>query len=363
MVRFENALARHVLPARRRLAIRMLWFDLGVPKDVLFFKPFIERLTDRGESLLVTSRGGEDFRELSTLLRVHHLDAVVVGEYGGGALARKLQASLDRQLGLLELVKGNPVDRLITFANVDSCRVAFGLGIPVVNFCDLPTKGDGKPLTPVARLTLPLSAKVLHPFVVPETIFTRFLETADVIRYDFLDPVLYLREQTPDRSLIGALPLDATKKTVCFREEEYMASYVTSTQDWVFEALGRLDVNLIVIPRYGSERIRQALPDSIVVDSGVELSAVLPFVDVMIGGGGTINIEAAYWGTPVISTRSFVSHYDQYLISQELMCHADSTERFTDLFKKLSGRRTDSSILRAQAKKVNIDSLFHSMGV
>ena len=127
--------------------------------------------------------------------------------------------------------------------------------------------------------------------------------------------------------------------------------------------MGRLGANLIVIPRYGSERIRQALPDSMVVDSGVELSAILPFVDVMIGGGGTINIEAAYWGTPVISTRSFVSHYDRYLITHRLMCHADSPERFTDLFTRLSGRRTDSSILRAQAKKVDIDSLLHSMGV
>ncbi len=339
----------------------MLWFDLGVPKNVLFFKPFIERLTERGESLLVTSRGGEDFRELLTLLRVHHLDAAIVGEYGGGALAGKLQASLDRQLGLLELVKGKPVDRLITLANVDSCRVAFGLGIPVVNFCDLPTKGDGEALTPVARLTLPLSAKVLHPFVVPETIFTRFLESADVIRYDFLDPVLYLKDQTPDRSLIGTLPLDATKKTVCFREEEYMASYVTSTQDWVVETLGRLGANLIVIPRYGSERIRQALPDSIVVDSGVELSAVLPFVDVMIGGGGTINIEAAYWGTPVISTRSFLSHYDEYLITNVLMQHGISAEQVGDLYQQLCDSRTDSTILREQASMVSIDSLLQSI--
>ena len=71
----------------------MLWFDLGTPKSVLFFKPFIEHLTERGESLLVTSRGGEDYSEISTLLRLHNLDAVVIGEYGGDSLGGKFLAT------------------------------------------------------------------------------------------------------------------------------------------------------------------------------------------------------------------------------------------------------------------------------
>jgi predicted glycosyltransferase len=340
----------------------MLWFDLGTPKSVLFFKPLIERLTERGDAPLVTSRGGAAYGEIATLLDVHDMDAVSVGEYGGDSLVVKLEASLTRQRRLLDLIGGNRIDRLVCLCNVDSCRVAFGLGIPVVNFCDLPTRGDGEPLTAVARLTLPLSAKILHPFVVPQTIFTPFLGRDDVVRYDFLDPILYLRNQTPNRALVDELPLDATKKTVCFREEEEMASYVMEDQTWVFDALNGIDANIIAIPRYGSDRIRQLLPGAVVMDQGVELSAVLPFADLMVGGGGTINIEAAYWGTPVVSTRSFISHYDRYLIAHGLMHHARTPDQLKRLYETLSDQRTDPSILTEQSNHASVEWLLQSMG-
>jgi predicted glycosyltransferase len=341
----------------------MLWFDLGTPKSVLFFKPLIDRLKAKGEAPLVTSRGGRLYEELSKLVRLHALDAVSVGEYGGDTLAGKLDASLARQARLLDLVTGEPISGLISLCNVDSCRVAFGLGLPVINFCDLPTAADRETLTPVARLTLPLSTRVLHPFVVPGSIFTRFLGPEAVIRYDFLDPILYLKDQTPDRSLIQHLPLDPDRDTVCFREEEHMASYVRETRAWVVRALRGLDANLMVIPRYGGEGIRRLLPEAVVVDSGAELSAVLPFVDLMVGGGGTINIEAAYWGTPVISTRSFLSHYDRYLLEHGLMHHARSAEEFGELYETMVGRRMDSSKLREQERSADVDSLLESVGI
>ena len=341
----------------------MLWFDLGTPKSVLFFKPLIERLRAKGRTPFLTSRGGRLYGELSSLVRLHDLDAIVVGEYGGDSLNGKLDASLARQARLLDLVKRERIAGLISLCNVDSCRVAFGLGLPVINFSDLPTAGDNETLTPVARLSLPLSTRVLHPFVVPQQIFTRHLGRESVIRYDFLDPILYLKYQTPNRSLMQNLPLDAGKKTVCFREEEHMASYVRNTRAWVFRALRRMDANILAIPRYGSDEIRRLLPEAVVVDSGVELSAVLPFVDLMVGGGGTINIEAAYWGTPVISTRSFLSHYDRYLLENGLMCHARSAEEFTNLYQEIVGTRTDSTILQEQEREVDLDSLLQSIGI
>jgi len=340
----------------------MLWFDLGTPKSVLFFKPLIERLTERGESPLVTSRGGAAYGEIHTLLLFHDLDAVVIGEYGGESLFGKVDASLARQRRLLDLVREYRIERLVSLCNVDSCRVAFGLGISVINFCDLPTRGDREPFTAVARLTLPLSAKILHPFVIPETIFTPLLKRENVVRYDFLDPILYLKDQTPDRSLIDGLPLDSTRKTVCFREEEEMASYVTRDQTWVFDVLKGINANIIAIPRYGSDRIRQQLPGAVVMDKGVELSAVLPFADLMVGGGGTINIEAAYWGTPVVSTRSFISHYDRFLIAHDLMHHAESPDQLKRLYEAHSDRRTDSSILTEQRKNASVEWLLQSMG-
>jgi predicted glycosyltransferase len=340
----------------------MLWFDLSTPKSVLFFSPFVRHLAEQGETVLVTSRGGEHYGELAALLRHYGLEAIMVGEYGGASLAGKLDASLTRQRQLLELVGDRQLDCLISICNVDSNRVAFGLGIRVINFCDLPSRGGRAPLTPVARLTLPLSDKVFHPFCVPASIFTRFLPRRDVVRYDFLDPVLYLRDQTPDRSFFSSLPLDPDRRTICFREEERMASYVTTSHAWVLDALQETGDNIIAIPRYGGYETRRRLPFAVVLDETVELAAVLPFVDLMVGGGGTMNIEAAYWGTPVISTRSFLSHYDEYLLTHGLMHHATSIDRFRVLYDQLSGSRVDPSLLREQAAAVDIGSLLRQIG-
>jgi len=41
-------------------------------------------------------------------------------------------------------------------------------------------------------------------------------------------------------------------------------------------------------------------------------------VDLFIGGS-TINTESCFLGTPTISTRSFISHYDKWQIDNNLM--------------------------------------------
>jgi len=49
------------------------------------------------------------------------------------------------------------------------------------------------------------------------------------------------------------------------------------------------------------------------------LQHLLKDVDLFIGGGGTINTESCFLGTPTISTRSFISHYDKWQIDNNLM--------------------------------------------
>jgi predicted glycosyltransferase len=70
------------------------------------------------------------------------------------------------------------------------------------------------------------------------------------------------------------------------------------------------------------------------MDKKVELSNILPFVDLFVGGGGTINIEATFWNIPTISTRSFLCFYDRYLIEEGLMFHGDN-ETLKNLINRL----------------------------
>lgn len=72
---------------------------------------------------------------------------------------------------------------------------------------------------------------------------------------------------------------------------------------------------------------------------------LLKFANLFIGGGGTINTEACFLGTPTISTRSFICHYDKYQIDNNLMVWVKNKEELIDKSLKMIGQEVDVSIL------------------
>jgi len=328
----------------------MIWFDLVTPKSVLFFAPIIKEIMKKGD-VLITSRGDSTYTEVNELLDLMALDYTSYGSYGGANLKGKLTAALNRQVELNEFIQEYKIDCLINLCSVDACRVAFGNGIKIVNFCDFPTGKDDK-LTHVAKLTLPLSDKIFYPFYIPKSIFSKYCE--NIIEYDFLDPIIYLQTQDKDDVFFTTLNIDKTKKTILYREEEHKASYVDKQRVFIEEILNRLDVNLIIIPRYEYQVVQKKFPNAIVLKEKIELSSILPFSDVFVGGGGTINIEACYWNVPVISTRSFLCYYDRYLINQNLMFHVSNEDEFFEIYNKLDRIKMDNSCI---IKEVNIQNL------
>jgi predicted glycosyltransferase len=326
----------------------IIWFDLGTPKQVTFFEPIIKEIQQRDIEILITTRISEGYTEPARLLELRGLKYYAFGEYGGEKLKSKLSSALNRQIALNEFIQNFRIRKLVNLGSVDGCRVAFGNGIEIVSFFDIPSRGMDGNLTPIAKLTLPLSSRIFHPFVVPREYFTPFVGVNNVYAYNFLDPIIYLQYQKADSSFFERLPIDKNKKTILFREEEYKASYVLNKKTFVYDALKNIDANLIIIPRYETGHLREEFPNAITVEEKMDLSKILPFVDIFIGGGGTINIEACYWGTPVISTRSFVTHYDKFLIDNELMFLAQTEGEIIKLYKEYAGKRLTNNILREQ---------------
>ena len=322
----------------------MVLFDIEMPKWVLFFKPIIESLKRDGIESLIVSRGGASFTELNDVLKLHNLDFISIGEYGGASLKGKLEASLYRQNRLIEIVEKHDIKCVLSGSVVDINRVAFGLGIPIINFQDIPTKSfddNYSSATPITRLTTPFSTYVFKPFMIPDNIYLHFgLEKSQVIEYDFLDPYIWLKDFKSDRAYLEkTLPeIDFKKPIVVVREEEYKASYVSKQTNFLYEALQeikKLDINLIIIPRYEANYLKEDFPEAIILEKKIILQHLLAFANIFIGGGGTINCEACYFGTPVISTRSFISHYDKFLIDNELMIHSNDSKEILEHTKTL----------------------------
>lgn len=337
----------------------MIWFDLVTPKSVLFFIPIIKEIQSRGRKTLITAREGAGYSEVVELLRLYGIEFVNRGEFGGASLKDKLEASIERQKALMEFVTLYDIDRLVCLSSVDANRVAFGLGIPVINFYDIPLsdhKENFKKALPQARLTLPLSTKVFKPFVVPCEIFKRFSLDEEVIySYNFIDPLIWLKDFKPDfeevKSMLKNYTIDYNKPLIVIREEEYKASYVDKKFPILYESLEEIqqqhDANIVIIPRYESEYLRKQFPYAAVLEEKKVIQHLLAYADLFIGGGGTLNTEACYFGTPTISTRSFISHYDKYQIDQGLMRWVSSKEELLLTCKELLGNRLD-----ARAKEV-----------
>lgn len=348
----------------------MIWFDLVTPKSVLFFIPIIKHIEKRGRKTLITAREGQGYSEVVELLKLHNIAFINRGEFGGACLKDKLHASIERQKALMEFVSIYNINRLVSLCSVDANRVAFGLGIPVINFYDIPLsdhKENFKKALPQARLTLPLSNRVIKPFVVPDDIFRRFsLDDEQIFSYQFIDPFIWLKDFKPSmksvETILHPYKLDLRKPLIVIREEEYKASYVDKQYPILYDAMHTIaeqtGANIVIIPRYESRYLKEQFPFVSVLEEKVEIQHLLAYADLFIGGGGTLNTEACYFGTPTISTRSFISHYDKYQIDQGLMEWVNTKEELLETVGRMLGQRYDE---RAQsvfgAMSLNIDGI------
>jgi predicted glycosyltransferase len=320
----------------------MILFDLDMPKWVLFFYPIMKRLDELKKKYIVVSRGGEGYNELNKVLDLYKISYISIGEYGGASLEGKLKASIDRQIELIEIVKKYNIKKVVSGSVVDINRVAFGLGIDVINFNDMPMRGHSdfcKEVTHVTKLTAPFSSILFKPFMVPDEVFEK-LGVCNIKTYNFLDPLIWLKDFKVDKEYVKEkIPkINFNKPIVVVREEEFKASYVQNQYSFLYETIKDLqnfDINLIIIPRYETTHLKENFKNVIILEEKIILQHLLAISDLFIGGGGTINIEATYFGVPVISTRSFISHYDKFLIDNELMYHSNDKEEIINLSKKL----------------------------
>ncbi|MBD5165437.1 DUF354 domain-containing protein [Helicobacter sp.] len=333
----------------------MIWIDVATPKYAMFFTLMIEELQRRGYEVLVTTRYAPNYTEAKEILDLHKIPHIVLGEYGGATLLEKFQARIFRQKEILDLFKVRGVPKvLICGAVVDSVQVAFGIGIPVVNIYDAPSIAkpyDNKQeLTAVARLTLPFSKLFFYPFIFPKELMLRFaLDESQIVPYPFIDVALWINKIKKDSKNDFRLRygLDTTKPTIMIREEEYKAHYVKEQIPTIYQVIPLLkkevDANIVVMPRYEKDRLKRDFKEAaIILEEKLKPEEFYPFIDLFIGGGGTMNLEAVCYGIPTISVRSLWMIYDEYLINNGLMFWCQNCDEVVKTAKKMLGKRIDS---------------------
>lgn len=336
---------------------KRIWIDVATPKYALFFSLMTKELKRRGYEVLVTTRYAPNYTEAKEILELHKIPHIVLGEYGGATLLEKFEARIFRQKEILDLFKVRGFPKvLICGAVVDSVQVAYGIGIPVVNIYDAPAVSEphdsyrNQELTAVARLTLPFSKIFFYPFIFPKELMLRFaLDDNQIQSYPFIDVALWINKIQKDskndfRIRYG---LDIKKPTILIREEEYKAHYVKDKIPTIYEVIPLLkeemEANLVIMPRYEKERLKRDFGGiATILEEKLKPEEFYPFIDLFIGGGGTMNLEAVCYGIPTISTRSIWMLYDYYLVQNGLMFWTQDCKDILEIAKENIGKKIDT---------------------
>ena len=348
------------------------WLDILTPKQANFLGELYHKLEASGIKCFITTR---EYREVNELLQLNGLKAMAVGRHGGKKLKDKLVESSIRICELAKVIAEQEIDVAVSFSSPEAARVAFGLGIP--HYC----VSDSPHAEAVSRLTVPLSAKLFTPWIIPAAAWTRYgIKSRDIIKYRALDPVAWLAHHRTT-NVLDELKLDSSAPIVVVRTPEEYASYLSdrneSIASKVTETVSKLvEVNgtnsqIVILPRYDSqgERFARRFGSRVVVPQHVvDAVSLMHASSVFLGGGGTMTAEAALLGVPVISyypgEATFVERFliryglverilDSGRIAQRTNAICKSQE-FRDFYQKKSMRlmRSMEDPLRTIVRKI-----------
>ena len=273
-----------------------VWYDACTGKHVRYGIAIARKLRNLGYKVVLTTRKHPDTLPLAEFLKEK---VIMVGRYNPKSLLTRLEEGARRQLEFCELFEKDMPKVAISHGSVDQCRVAFGLGTPIISTVDTPYAEA------VHRLTLPLSDYVVASKAIPKERLQIYNVKGQIISFDGVDEVAWIKDFEPK------IRYDFGKPLIVVRQLEEKAVYTKEAVDMIVlaEKLTRLG-KVVLLSRYNRKTIRGLTVPKEFVDS-VSLVAQ---ADLFIGAGGTITREAALQGTPAIVVKIFQEqHVNDFL--------------------------------------------------
>ena len=308
-----------------------IWIDILTPKQLLFSEPIVEKLGKKHD-LLCTSR---DYEEVSKLAKIRDFNLIFVGKHGGGDKKTKLKASIDRMEKLSTKIRTFSPDIVISFCSPEAARIAFGLGIKHVAFCDSPHAEA------VMRLTLPLIQKLLIPFTIPKKEFSKYgIDEKNIIQYKAIDAFVTIQRKIDQKA---KLPFkNNNKKNILIRVEEEEASY-TSKSSKIIPIIKKIEReyendNIVVLGRYTKQikNLQKIIGKKVkIVKMTYDGKHLLKNTDIFIGSGGTMTAESALMGIPTISYNAIPNIIENFLVKKYLIRRETSPNKISNYIKKI----------------------------
>lgn len=332
-----------------------VWIDILTPKQVNFFAPLVRRLSRQGMNVLTTTR---DYREVNQLMKIRKIAALKIGKHGGPILKDKLNSSAERIKHLASLLSTHECDIALSFSSPEAARVAYGLSIP--HYC----VSDSPHAEAASRLTVPISRMLFTPKVIPIDAWKKYGIGEDrIVRYNALDPVVWLKDFKPNHKILDELGLDESLPIVVIRPEETQASYLLGYSSnkplsvLMARALRRRfpRSQVVLLPRYDLAASTKKLVDRsvVVTDRAIDATSLLKYSRLFLGGGGTMTAEAALLGIPSVSFYPAPPTYvEQYLLRLRLLTRTGDLDKIVKHTSRILGDESQATILMARSRRI-----------
>lgn len=330
-----------------------IWIDLENSPHVPFFLPIIRELKRYGIRVIVTAR---DFAQTKELVAKSGLQVTFAGKEQGANALRKMFGIVSRAAALAWLLRKEKIDLAISHGSRGLTLAAKLLRIPSLALYDY----EGASV----KLFNTLADHVLTPeLLTTEQLQPLGLDPKKHFTYPGLKEEVYTYEHSFDTSLLHTLHIPETQIVVTVRPPSHTAHYRSDASFVLFTKIieilsDRKDVSVLISPRNAAQaawlkKEFQLGANVTILTNVVNGLDLLDASDVVIGGGGTMNREAAVLGTPVLSIfKGEQGAVDKWLVAKgKMMLVTDAREILPFLRKKTvnsifsSRSRTQDSIL------------------
>jgi predicted glycosyltransferase len=297
--------------------------DMSNSPHVLFFRPIIKELEKRGHEVVITAR---EHAQTKQLLDLYWFEYKIIGKHAGRSIFKKLLNAVSRIFELSRYVSRENPDVFLSHQSPYVIYTAFLNGKKSVYLFD----NDQAKLQ--NYLTFPLATKVMYP----ESLFYK---SKKFVAYPGIKESVYLSSWPDDERGLEKIKKIKKKKILIRTEISSSAYHAGNSLADVIKKLAS-KYQIIISPRNEDQKKEYGkIKGVILLDKPVDGPTLIKNVDIVMGGGGTMNREAAVLGKPVISLYSGkLLASDIFLLKKGLTIH-DQNPSF-DLIEKTINKKS-----------------------
>jgi len=278
---------------------KTIWIDVDHLPHVQIYHHIIEELSEDYNVLVTTKEYGQTV----DLLRMKGVDFEVIGKHPGKGLLRKVWGNFSRALSLLRWTRGKNIC-------LSACN-----GSRALILASWLARIDSIVSFDYEHAEKFLKKRLSKYLLVPSKLGKNYLASIGfparkIYEYPGLKENIYLPFFKPEPTIVDRLSLLPGNVNILLRPPSDVSHYNSHV---VYEIFGKLAAHLAdsenttvyFLPRYQSQLEKYAdivmHPSVQVIEKMEDGLNLIYHMDMVVGGGGTMNREAAAMGVPVYS--------------------------------------------------------------